>query len=465
MTGEFDFQIANHNYVMANIIAQKENRKQLLPNYKIVIFDEAHKLYDIAKQMYGCFLLDTDITGLIVYITMSKLRELKSEPIQIICDRMEKCNDKIFGELLQNTPSDFVKGENGRTKAEFTRICQYYIRELLETLADLRKYIYLCSDKRLKGRGKNVQRICREVSDKLNLFASPESMVCWLESQKSGFKLCAIPKDLNKMLANDIWSTRIPYILTSGTISVGGNFDLLKSKTGIELIPQKRISETSKKSLFDYKNNTLLYIPEHIPFPNLKNEKYIATVTNEIQKLIKATHGHALVLFTSYWLMDKVFSEVCQNDYDYPLFVMGRGRIDAISDFKISGNGVLFASDTAGEGIDIAGDTLSNLIIVKLPFGVPDPISEYEQSVLGGLKEYLNKINTPNMIIKLKQYAGRLIRSEIDTGIVAIMDSRVNKRGKYRDIVLKSLFDMTVTNNILDVERFINLKKDMAYFE
>ena len=255
------------------------------------------------------------------------------------------------------------------------------------------------------------------------------------------------------------------YILTSGTISVNGNFDLLKNKTGIELISKRRIRETSKKSMFDYKSNALIYIPEHIPFPNLQDGKYIKAVTNEIRKLIKGTHGHTLILFTSYWLMDRVFYEVSQNVYDYPLFVMGRGRIDALNNFKISGNGVLFASDTAGEGIDIAGDTLSNLIIVKLPFAVPDPIAEYEQSVMGGLKAYLDKIITPNMIIKLKQYAGRLIRSETDTGIVAILDSRVNSRGKYRNIVLSSLFDAPVTNRIADVEEFILAKKDERYFE
>ena len=176
-------------------------------------------------------------------------------------------------------------------------------------------------------------------------------------------------------------------------------------------------------------------------------------------------YGHSLILFTSYRLMEIVFNAMSKNNYDYPLFIMGRGRIDALKDFKISGNGVLFASDAAGEGVDIVGDTLSNLIIVKLPFAVPDPISKYEQSVMGGLDTYLKDINTPNMLIKLKQYVGRLIRSEKDTGVVAILDSRVNSDGKYRHIVLESLFDAEVTSNITKVERFIMDKKDSTYFE
>ncbi len=171
------------------------------------------------------------------------------------------------------------------------------------------------------------------------------------------------------------------------------------------------------------------------------------------------------MLFTSYRLMEIVFNNISKNKYDYPFFIMGRGRIDALCDFKISGNGVLFASDAAGEGVDIVGDTLSNLIVVKLPFAVPDPISKYEQSIMGGLDNYLKNINTPNMIIKLKQYVGRLIRSEYDTGVVAILDSRVNSTGKYRNIVLELLFDAEVTNNITSVERFIMEKKKPDYFE
>lgn len=110
------------------------------------------------------------------------------------------------------------------------------------------------------------------------------------------------------------------------------------------------------------------------------------------------------------------------------------------------------------------GDVLSTLIIVKLPFAVPDPISEYEQTLYGSLREYLDSVNTPNMLIKLKQYAGRLIRSENDTGVMVILDSRVNRRGKYRSAVLETLFETTVTNNIQDVANFIADRKGAEYF-
>ena len=370
LENSYDFQIANHNYVFANMLSIKP----LLPAYKVLIFDEAHKLYEVAKQMYGCYVADSEITHLTAYAAA-----YEDDNIMQSCKLISGYNTRIFDELLKNTPIHFRESVNERTRAVFTKKCNSYMNGLADLLSYLHEDIVSYGDSRFMGRGKNVQRMCREISVKLKAFMQPDNLICWLEHNNKAYRLCSIPKELNKMVAQDIWSEGIPYILTSGTMSAGGDFGLIKNKTGIDLIDPKRIRETSKPSPFDYKNNTLLYIPEHIPFPTLKNQRYLTVLTNEIHRLITVTYGHALVLFTSYWLMEKVFHEINKNQYEYPLFIMGRGRIDALKDFKISGNGVLFASDSAGEGIDIAGDTLSNLIIVKLPFAVPDPISEYEQ--------------------------------------------------------------------------------------
>lgn len=125
------------------------------------------------------------------------------------------------------------------------------------------------------------------------------------------------------MLYKDIWDNGIPYILTSGTLSVGGCFSHIKRNTGIDLVPQGRILETSKPSPFDYKRNTLLYIPEHIPFPNIRDDTYVAAVVKEIEALIKISCGHALILFTSYWLMERVYNAVKLKIYEYPLFMAG----------------------------------------------------------------------------------------------------------------------------------------------
>ena len=138
--------------------------------------------------------------------------------------------------------------------------------------------------------------------------------------------------------------------------------------------------------------------------------------------------------------------------------------MDMIENFRRSGNGVLFASDSAGEGIDLPGDILSSVIIVKLPFPVPNPILEYERTKYDDFSLYVKEIITPGMIIKLRQWFGRGIRRETDTAVFSILDSRVGIYGSYRKEVLKALPDMPVVDQIGDVRRFIVKKKTEEYF-
>ncbi len=179
---------------------------------------------------------------------------------------------------------------------------------------------------------------------------------------------------------------------------------------------------------------------------------------------MSATHGHTLILFTSYWLMERVFYGLKEQLSDYPLFLMGRGRLDVIRKFRRSGNGVLFASDSAGEGIDLAGDILSSLIVVKLPFPVPDPVMEYQRNQYDDFDLYRREIIIPEMLIKLRQWFGRGIRREKDTAVFSILDSRASLRGRYRAEILNTLPAMPVTDRLMDVADFIISKKADSYF-
>lgn len=148
---------------------------------------------------------------------------------------------------------------------------------------------------------------------------------------------------------------------------------------------------------------------------------------------------------------------------EYPLLLMGRGKLNALEDFRESGNGVLLASDSAGEGIDLPGDILSSLIIVRLPFPIPDPVLDYERTLYERFQDYLADIILPTMLIKLRQWIDRGIRRETDTCAFSILDSRAEKR--YREDILAALPDMPVTDRIEDVRRFILDHKDENYFE
>ena len=143
---------------------------------------------------------------------------------------------------------------------------------------------------------------------------------------------------------------------------------------------------------------------------------------------------------------------------------MGRGRLDVISSFRRSGNGVLFASDSAGEGIDLAGDILSSLIVVKLPFSVPDPVMEYQRNQYEDFDLYRRDIIIPEMLIKLSQWFGHGIRREQDTAVFSILDSKASLRGRYRAEILNTLPTMPVTDRLMDVADFIIRKKTDSYF-
>lgn len=148
----------------------------------------------------------------------------------------------------------------------------------------------------------------------------------------------------------------------------------------------------------------------------------------------------------------------------YPLFLMKRGDNNAIARFRESGNGVLLAAGSMWEGIDLPGD-ISMLIIVKLPFAVPDPISEHERTMYNSAEKYKNAVIIPEMLVKLMQGFGRLIRSMSATGVVAILNSCVRKGGPYRTEILKALPFCRVTSSIAAIPAFLRARKPRAYWK
>ena len=162
--------------------------------------------------------------------------------------------------------------------------------------------------------------------------------------------------------------------------------------------------------------------------------------------------------------MGQVHAILSQRKLPYPLFRLERGGVQAIDRFKRSGNGILLASGALWEGIDIPGDTLSMLIIVKMPFAVPDPIGDYERSLCGDMQIYKTKCVVPDALVKNKQGFGRAHRNETDTAAVAFLDSRVRKGAPYHRCLLDSLPVCRVTSSIGVVRNFYIEKKPPSYF-
>ena len=473
-SGKHDFQVCNHNYFLADVIRRSKGQNPLIPHYQAVIIDEAHKFLQAARQMYGvefgslaiprvvegigCFTFQTGVSGRVV-------RELAG--------KLAGQNRRLFRLLIDNIPPDSVDEETERYKTVMDETAARHLRNIRHIGGELSK---LLSEQlllvRYRSRCAQARFELSHIREQAGVLEKQDELVYWLErpNERRLYEwetpvetlLCAIPKQLSDMLYADLWSSGIPVVLTSGTLSAAGSFEHIERKMGLDRV--RSLMETSKPSPFCHRENVLLYISETVPFPNNQDKEYIAAVAEEARRLIQVSHGHAALLFTSYKAMDQVFALLECQGFDFPMFRLDRGGIAAIERFRQSGNGVLFASGALWEGIDLPGDVLSLLIIVKLPFAVPDPVSEYEQTLYRSMEQYKNSAVVPEMIIKLKQGFGRLIRRETDTGVVVLLDCRVRKYGPYRTRVLRALPDCRVTSDLEDVETFLQSKKGPDYF-
>jgi ATP-dependent DNA helicase DinG len=477
----YDFQVTNHNLLLADVLRRAKGEQPILPDRQAIIIDEAHKFLDAARDMYGAALSLGELLGVAKDVRGFTF-EAGTPTADIVreCNRIHSKSRLLFQFLNKEVPVD-ADEDAERCPTKIRERTEKLMRTLRENTVALREMLSGRSvTAKFERRCAEALRTLARIDESQLAFARHEESVYWLEETAvTGAEspddarlnlLRGIPKDLGALLHRDLWSGNVPIILTSGTLSAGGDFGRIERKTGLDLLPAKRLSETSKPSPFDLRENTLLYISENTPFPDNRDGDYIDAVAEETERLIRASHGHAAVLFTSYDAMGRVLSKLNRRaetpgaNLPYPFFRLDRGSAAEIERFRRVANGVLFSSGALWEGVDIPGDTLSMLIIVRLPFAVPDPVGEWERTLYADTDEYKSKVIVPEMLIKLRQGAGRLIRTETDTGVIAILDRRASRGGAYRSRVLAALPPCRVTASVADVKRFMIEKKPPAYF-
>jgi len=238
------------------------------------------------------------------------------------------------------------------------------------------------------------------------------------------------------------------WIFTSATLSVGGRFDHFRARLGLEDAREIRV-----ESPFDYARNALLYLPTQLPEP--RDPAHTAAVVERALPVLAASRGRAFVLFTSYRALNSA-AEQLRNRIEFPVLVQGEApKHELIERFRAAGNAVLLGTSSFWEGVDVAGEALSCVIIDKLPFASPaDPVvrarlDALEASGANAFTDY----QIPQAAIALKQGAGRLIRGMEDRGVLMLCDPRIRGRG-YGRIFLDSLPPMPRTSDLADVEAF-----------
>lgn len=284
------------------------------------------------------------------------------------------------------------------------------------------------------------------------------------EDESGGTMLCATPADLTAKLRQTLWRTECSFVLTSGTLAVGNDFQRYRTQVGLR--EECRVQESVAHSPFDYHEHCLRYLPLFPPKQRAgQEEEYFDELTAEIMDLLKASYGHALVLFTSYAAMSAVKDRLQKEILRVPLFTLGRNAVHILEEFRATPGSVLLATGAAWEGIDFPGDCVSLLIIPRLPFAYPDALKEKEQEQYPSLPAFLEAVAVPEMQIKLRQGFGRAIRTEQDTCVIAILDDRAGQGRRYAQATKQALPEMRTTSSLRMVTKFLRTWKPESYFK
>lgn len=432
---ESDVVIVNHHLFFADLAIRESDMARILPDYSAVIFDEAHELEDIATGYFGFHVSNYRLQELVLDTrTWASSRE-EAPTVQL--HPVERASDAFFGPLQ-------ALGE-GRHRLPSLDGIDSLIGEL-DVLADA---LGRAGDP--DSPAAQLARRAGELSFELDVFRNPtaDNHVSWLEKRGRGVFLESCPVDIAPLLKETLFDRVPTCILTSATLTVGGTTDYVRSRLGIE----DAVTETLETE-FDFSKQAALYIPKDLP--DYRSPQFTRNAAAEIARLLQISNGRAFVLFTSYRQMEACHS-LLSGTLPFPTLVQGSmSRSRLLDSFRDRPNAVLFATSSFWQGIDVRGDTLSAVIIDKLPFQVPsDPLVEARiQRIEAQGGHAFPDFQVPAAILRLKQGLGRLIRSRTDRGILAILDSRLRTRG-YGRVFLSSLPDYSLVEDIEELERFL----------
>ncbi|MBQ9045548.1 MAG: ATP-dependent DNA helicase [Oscillospiraceae bacterium] len=442
------FQVTNHNlYLMS-----RTHPKLLRPS-SLVVVDEAHKLKEAAQSAFGASISEKDIPN---YLNWSKTLcrdRTKQTFYKMEQSEAVELNDMLFS-WLRTRYHEEEETSDGHSIVDLNAGCLDVIHTLIDTLERL--------ERMRSGFGGYSTDIGR-ITTSLEVLRQKSFITTWVEMDENGsLTLCGCPKNLNAEFETCVWTYRKHHVLLSGTLSDGRDFRFYKQEHGLDRLHPDRIEEHMFPSPFDYQHQTRLYLAKGLPWPD-NSDSYFREISKCIVRLIQATCGHTAILFTSYRALQRVHELTAERLRDYEVICMTRSNRTAIDTFRRSRNGVLFASGSMWEGVDCVGDCLSSLIIVRLPFPQRSAVMELKRSRYDSVRDFVNEYAVPEMLIKLRQGAGRLIRSETDTGVIVILDARAT-RSRHEKRVKQALTQYPQVYSIKELRTFMRSVKPDSYF-
>ncbi|HKU25641.1 MAG TPA: ATP-dependent DNA helicase, partial [Candidatus Sulfotelmatobacter sp.] len=482
---ESDVIIVNHHLFFADLAIKMQADDApdagVLPEAAVVIFDEAHEIEDVAANYFGISVSNVRVEELARDIERSmEHNKMLSASLAGALASLRDHSQLFFsvlppgdGRFAFETRKEFLE-ENGdeflglnqaltRLAGELEGLPQKpeevfnFVRRAQEIQVQL-GYAMESEDRntvfwieRRGGRGVREPQSQEALGSRRAGETGPRPLTAQGSRGRQNVFLQATPIDVGPILRECLWSKLDCAVLTSATLAVGGGFEYIRKRLGVE-----HAREAVLPSHFEYQNQAVLYVPPDLPDP--RTPQFTAKASDRIRKLLEITRGRAFVLFTSYAQMNDVYQRLL-GEIEFPLLRQGDAPKTALlEEFRLTPNAVLFATASFWQGVDVQGEQLSCVIIDRLPFAVPtDPVVAARVKCIdaeGGNAFFQYQV--PSAVITLKQGFGRLIRSLQDRGLLVLLDNRILKK-QYGRTFVESLPNYRRTTDLRVVENFFGI--------
>jgi ATP-dependent DNA helicase DinG len=455
---EADVVVVNHHLFFADVMLRDEGLAELLPACNTIVLDEAHQLPDTATLFFG------------ERLTAGALADLARDAevaARTTAREVEQLPDAMAGIGPAIRQVRLALGEEPGKLAASAAAARAGFPEALDALtaaldraatelglfAERSEDLGTCARRAEDAAAQLARWRDGPPAPAADAADGEGAFIRWVDVTSAGWQLHASPLSIAGMFRRQVEASGRAWIFTSATLAVGSDFSLYQRELGLA-----DAATGYWESPFDYATQALLYLPRDLPAPN--SREHTEAVVAAALPVLKASGGRAFLLFTSLRALnvarDLIAAAFARDGHTWPLLVQGEGsRSELLTRFRELGNAVLLGSQSFWEGVDVAGDALSVVVIDKLPFAPPDdPLlaARLERLRADGGNPFVD-YQLPQAVINLKQGAGRLIRSESDRGVLMICDPRLVEKSYGRKI-WRALPPMTRTRELADVEAF-----------
>ncbi|MBS4015052.1 MAG: DEAD/DEAH box helicase [Candidatus Latescibacteria bacterium] len=425
-----DLLVTNHFLFFANV----ETEYLILPKFDAVVFDEAHRIEEVASKYFGLEVSNYGLhrmlnaiynpnakTGIVAHL---EIPDSQKRAISDICLEAHDMTEMIFSQFNEYIPRQNTKIRIKKPLTVENRLNDIFIRLTHELLAIQPEHLDEDLELELKNRLKRLEAYRNSISQFLEV--GDKNSVYWIEKTLPQTRKNPITYlnsaliDISELFQKKVVEKIPSVILTSATLTAGKDFTFLQNRLGLRKAETLYLS-----SPFNYKEQAIFVIPTNLPLPN-EEATFYPSCAETIDKILTYTNGRALVLFTSFDSLNKTYELVDKTKF--PFLIQGQAPIfDLLDNFKKDISSVLFATQSFWQGIDVPGESLSCLIIVRLPFDVPDDprLEGICEKLREKQMEPFTTYQLPNAVLRFRQGFGRLIRNKLDRGVVCVLDKRI----------------------------------------